>query len=165
MAPRWWAMLGGQPGWRVADVGCGPGVFALRYAEWVGPTGLALGVDIAPEALARAEAKRDPARHAALRLVLLDAEREPLPARGLDAILLTHVLHHAEEPRAMLRLLRPAGARLLVAEFDPTGPGEVGPPPAARLGPDALAAMLREAGWAPEPPVAMGDETYAISSR
>lgn len=165
LAPVFWRLAGGRAGLRVADVGCGPGFFALRYAEWTGPTGRVLAVDLAPDALARVEAQRDPARHAALHTARVDVEREPLPERGFDAILLTNVLHHAADPRPLLARLRGAASLLVVAEFDPAGPGEDGPPTEDRLGPDALATMLRDAGWAPDAPVALAHEMYAVVAR
>lgn len=165
LAARWWAMLGGARGWRIADVGCGPGVLALRYADWVGPDGMVLAVDLRADALARAESSRDPTRHAALRLARVDVEREPLPERALDAILVTHALHHMREPEAVLRRLRDAGRRILVAEFDPEGPGEMGPSREERLAKADLLRMLRAAGWTPEAPEDMACETYAIVAR
>ena len=49
--------LGITPGLTVLDVGCGTGASALPAAEFVGPTGKVLGVDLAENLLNRAKAK------------------------------------------------------------------------------------------------------------
>lgn len=166
LASRWWFLGGGRPGARVADVGCGPGRIALAYADWAGPEGSVLAVDADPDALAFLEARRDPARHANVRALLLDAQDSPLPAERYDAIFVTNVLHHVERPGDLLRHLRPTRSTLVVAEFDPEGPGEIGPPPEERIAPARLAEWLREAGWAPDEPARMpAHESYAIVAR
>lgn len=44
-AHRAWERAGLRPGWRVLDVGCGPGWAAMDMAEIVGPDGAVIGVD------------------------------------------------------------------------------------------------------------------------
>jgi hypothetical protein len=56
----------------------------------------------------------------------------------VDAALLTMVLHHADDPAALIAhvsSLLPLGARLVVAEFHPDGPSETGPAPERRIAP------------------------------
>ena len=43
-----------RPGQRVVDLGCGSGDPALEIAQWVGPRGSVLGIDLSPEMLATA---------------------------------------------------------------------------------------------------------------
>lgn len=144
LADLWWRLAEGRPGLRVADVGCGPGFFALDLARRVGPAGHVLAVDLNPEAIAFLQARAPPPH---LRALAWDAGKAPLPEAGFDLLTLTDVLHHADDPARMLRLLRGAGARLLVAEFDPEGPGDMGPPPEERIPRARMEALLREAGW------------------
>lgn len=44
-AHRAWERAGLRPGWRVLDIGCGPGWAAMDMAEIVGPSGTIFGVD------------------------------------------------------------------------------------------------------------------------
>jgi ubiquinone/menaquinone biosynthesis C-methylase UbiE len=68
----------------------------------------------------------------------------------VQAALVALMLHHVEAPGPVLanlfRLLEP-GARVVVAEFHPDGPGEKGPPLAKRLGPTRLQALCDQAGF------------------
>lgn len=163
LADAWWAMAGGRPGRRVADVGCGPGWFALRYAAMTGPTGHVHAVDADAEAVESLRRRLDPAHHAHVTTEVLDVARHPLPDLAFDALLVTDVLHHAD-PRAVLRSLRRTPARLVVAEFHPDGPGEVGPPVGMRLAPSDLLAALHEAGWEVREIARQPFEHYAVAA-
>lgn len=165
LADDWWHALALRPGARVAEVGCGPGYFALRYANLAGPAGHVHAVDVNEDALAFLRARLDPAHHAHVTTEVLDVEEHPLPSLRFDALFLTDVLHHADEPRRALRNLRETRAPLLVAEFDPEGPGEMGPPREERLRPDDLLAMLRGAGWAPGAVARQPFEHYSVIAR
>lgn len=155
---RWWRLLEGRPGMRLLDVGSGPGFFTLAFASLVGPEGRVLAVDLRPEPLAFLDRRRPPN----VRTLVWDVEAAPLPETGFDAVLLTDVLHHAERPAEVLARLRGAAPRLLVAEFDPEGPGEMGPPAAERIAPAEMDRLLREAGWTPARREAHPFEHYAI---
>lgn len=164
LAREWWAMAGGRRGARVADVGCGPGVLARQYAEWAGPDGAVLALDKDRAALAFLRARLDPVRDAHVTARFLDAEASPLEDR-VDAAFLTDALHHMEDPAAALANLHAPGRVLLLAEFDPEGEGEVGPPRDMRLGPSDLLAMLAEAGWTAGPVLWQAMEHYAVVAR
>jgi SAM-dependent methyltransferase len=165
LADGYWRLAGARPGWRVADVGCGAGYFAMRYASMTGPTGHVHAVDVDEDALAYLRARLDPVHHAHVTTEALDVERAPLPDLHFDALFCTHVLHHARDPAALLRNLRASKAPLVLCEFDPRGPGELGPPLAERLAPDVLVDMLQSAGWSPRPWLALKHESYAILAR
>jgi SAM-dependent methyltransferase len=147
LAPLWWQLSGAQRGARVVELGSGPGYFALAYADHGADV---LAVDLSADALAFLEARRA-GRH--VRTLVHDIEKGPLPEDGFDAIFLTNVLHHAERPVEMLSNLRHAGRLLVLAEFDPAGPGEVGPDIAHRLAPEEVARMLTATGWRPSAPL------------
>lgn len=165
LADAWWDMLGLRPGARIADVGCGPGFFTLAFAQRVGPTGHVHAVDASDDALAHLRSRLDPAHHANVTTESLDIAKHPLPALRFDAILLTDVLHHADDPQAALRNLRETRAPLLVAEFDPDGPREMGPPREERIHPKDLLAMLDAAGWKPGPVSPQPFEHYVVVAR
>lgn len=161
LADAWWRMIGGRPGMRLLDVGCGPGFFTLEFARRVGPEGRVLALDLRLESVAFLAARAPP--H--VRVLVHDVERAPPPEGGFDAILLTDVLHHAERPAELLRSLHGAAPLLLIAEFDPAGPGDMGPPHADRIAPEEMDRMLREAGWTPDRPEAQPFEHYAVMAR
>jgi ubiquinone/menaquinone biosynthesis C-methylase UbiE len=164
LVARYWDLLGCRPGSRIADVGCGPGYFTLRLAALTGPAGHVHAVDADAAALAYLRARLDPVHHAHVTMEHLDVVHAPLPGLAFDAILCADMLHHVDDVPRALRHLRETPARLLIAEFDPAGAGEVGPPLEMRLAPDALRAALAAAGWRAGDVVALGQEHYAVLS-
>jgi SAM-dependent methyltransferase len=154
LADAWWRIAGAGPGTRIADVGCGTGVFAARYA--------ALGADVTAidaQVDALAHVPQDPR----LRILAHDAERGPLPGAPYEILFLTDVLHHVGSPAALLQNLRASGQVLLLGELDPAGPGHEGLDPAERLAPGTAAAWMREVGWQPGPVLTgLPFEHYAI---
>lgn len=96
-----------EPGMRVLDVGCGPGVLSVLAASLGHHV---TGLDLAPRMLdvARLRARQ---RGVELTLVEGDAETPELPEASFDAVLSRHVLWTLPEPEravtAWARLLRP----------------------------------------------------------
>ncbi len=154
-----------QPGERVLDVACGTGIITRAAAEAVGPAGSVCGIDVAPDMLevARSIAAEGPAidwREA-------DAASVPLPADTFDVVLCQMGLMFMEDRAAALeemhRLLA-GGGRIVI-----NTPGQIQPLFESmeqaivehlnpELGgfvravfsmhdPDALAALLRDAGF------------------
>jgi demethylmenaquinone methyltransferase/2-methoxy-6-polyprenyl-1,4-benzoquinol methylase len=88
-----------QPGMRVLDVGCGTGDLVLEVAQCVGPTGLAVGLDLSSEMLRVAQARVErlqqghPGR-ALIRFVPQPAEALPLPEPAFDAVVSAYVLRN-----------------------------------------------------------------------
>lgn len=164
LAREWWSLGGGRVGARVADVGCGPGVLTLQYAAWAGPTGRVLALDVETDALAALRARMDPLAHANVEARAFDAESERLK-ETLDLVLVTDVLHHFERPEDALANLRGPHRALVLADYDPEGEGELGPPRDDRIGAEEAADMLRAAGWAVQPPRAQAMEHYVLIAR
>lgn len=170
---RWLDALGLRPGQALVDVGCGPGLGALMAAERVGPPGRVYAVDPDPQALAfllarAGEWKASGREIAPIFAVQAAGEQLRLP-EPVHAALVTHVLHHARDAVAVLRAvratLRPEG-RAVVAEFDPGGPGETGPPAGERIGLETVQAWLEAAGFEVEGSVTQGEqEQYALLVR
>ena len=98
------------PGGIALDVGCGPGSVTASLAHAVGPDGLALGVDISEPMLARAVRAETGPQIGFLRA---DAQRLPLRAETVDAVVSIAVLQLIPDPTAalaeMARVLRPGG--------------------------------------------------------
>lgn len=101
-------------GERVADIGCGTGLYVKGLAERVGRV---LCVDPSPKMLAQLPEGE------ALQPVQASAEdvaagRVALPYTQLDAVLIKEAIHHVRDPSAVLhglaRLLAPGGRLLVV---------------------------------------------------
>jgi len=101
-----------RPPGRVADLGCGSGVFSSILAE----QGFeCFGVDIA-HGLTSLGHKLYPR----VRFLTADIEALPLPTGSFDGVLLSGVIHHLPDPRAcaqeVYRILKPGGVFMA---FDP----------------------------------------------
>lgn len=149
LVPAWLDALNLQPGQCVLDVGAGPGYVSAQAARRVGPTGLVLALDRAPETRPYLERLRTEEGLTQIRPLLGDAESVELSGQRVDAALVTMMLHHADEPERLLRhvagLLEP-GARVVLAEFDPEGPCTSGPPREHRVSPETARAWCEQAG-------------------
>ena len=131
---------------RVLDVGAGPGFVSLALAERVGPArhGLcarSLGRCARPSGAPAGRRRHRPDRAHRGDAAALD------PARiRPDAALVTMVLHHADDPAAILRSVArclPPGAPVVIGEFHPEGPCTGGPPRAERLAPETVPRVVR----------------------
>lgn len=105
-----------HPGMIAADLGCGPGELLSRLAE---NARQAIGVDSSQRMLELAGTRLAGRGNVSLRLGEL--EHLPLREAEVQAATLSMVLHHVNDPRAVLsearRVLAPGGT-LFVAEFD-----------------------------------------------
>ncbi len=147
----WTEALQIQRGACVLDIGAGPGYVSLELAELVGPDGLVCAVDRSAEALAYLATLQRERAVTQIRRVVADATTWDPEGMRADAALVTMVLHHADEPLKLLanlaRLL-PKGAPLVLGEFHPDAPCEVGPPQTVRIAPEELQAWSEAAGFA-----------------
>jgi SAM-dependent methyltransferase len=107
------ARLSGLPrGARVADLGCGSGIFTelLRRAGYH-----AVGLDISPKLVALGMSK-----YPGLVLIEGDAEKLPFESDSFDGVLLSGLVHHFPDPRRLAaevaRVLKPCGHFMA---FDP----------------------------------------------
>jgi SAM-dependent methyltransferase len=107
------ARLSGLPaGARVADLGCGSGIFTdlLRRTGYT-----AVGLDISPKLIAVGRSK-----FPGLELIEGDAENLPFEGESLDGVLLSGLVHHFPDPTRLAaevgRVLKPGGR---FVAFDP----------------------------------------------
>jgi len=105
--------LSGLPGGaRVADLGCGSGVFTelLRRRGYQ-----SVGLDISPKLIALGRQK-----YPGLELIEGDAENLPFESASLDGVLLSGLIHHFPDPRRLVgevnRVLKNGGR---FVAFDP----------------------------------------------
>ncbi len=164
----WIDALALAPGNRVLDVGAGPGFASLALAERVGPTGLVYALDRSAEALGYLARLQDERGLAQITRIAADATAlDPASVRP-DAALVTMVLHHADDPPAILRAVArilPAGAPVVIGEFHPDGPCTSGPPRTERLAPETVRAWCAQAGLAVTGYRRQTPEHYAMFAR
>lgn len=132
----------------VADLGVGPGVFALPLARHL-ERGLLYAVDVEPRQLDALREKLLAERLENVVPVLASYSSPHLPPDGVDWMLVVDTYHHFEDRVAYLRTLRgdlAPGGRLVILEYKP-GDLPVGPPADHKLSHATRFAELREAGF------------------
>lgn len=151
LVDEWIALLQLREGHSVLDIGPGPGMFTLRYAEAVGASGRVTAL----------EKDRDAADYLAeqlsssdrnIKLIVDDAETADFGDIGsFDVIMLTDILHHTDSPAKVLRnLYRSKGRKethIFISEFDPAASGEMGPPVDKRLSEQYIREILGDIGF------------------
>lgn len=115
------ASLLAQPaaGETVVDLGSGGGLDLSVLARKVGPQGRVVGVDFAPDMVARARATLEQLGVEQAEVLEADAEHTGLPDSFADYVVINGLVNLSPDKRAVLaeiaRILRPGG-RLLLAE-------------------------------------------------
>ena len=141
----------------VADVGAGPGFFALPLARRVGPQGRVLALDIAPAMLSLLADRAAAAGLGNVETRVCGESSLPLPSGECQGILLAFLVHELADPPSFAREVRrvlAVGARGLALDW-PCAPSP-GPPQEHRWAPERAAAWLREAGLEPGEPTVVG---------
>lgn len=138
-----------KAGDRVLEIGAGPGYVSFALAERVGPTGVVYALDRSADALAYLERLQAERGVAQIQRIVGDAAvLEPTGVQAGSA-LITMVLHHADDPAAILRNVArclPAGAPVVIGEFHPQGPCSSGPPRDHRFAPKQVEKWCEQAG-------------------
>lgn len=141
--------LGLKPGEVVVDIGAATGYFTRLFAQAVGPTGEAIGLDTEPgmvEYMSRDARERSLDNYVA-RLVMPD---DPGLQPGLaDVIFICDTLHHIDDRVRYLRSLAPSlkpDGRIVIVDFYKK-PLPVGPPPAMKLTKEEVLREFNEAGY------------------
>ena len=140
--------LGLREGAVACDLGAGPGVFALRLARAVGPSGRVHAIDVEPRMVEILRARAREAGVSNVSSVLAPGDEAALPPEPCDAVLVVNTFHHFPDGAAALRrlagALKPGGVLANVDFHD--GELPVGPPPDHRISRAAFLDAAARAG-------------------
>jgi SAM-dependent methyltransferase len=162
VAQRLLVLAGVDQGMRMLDVACGTGAVLVQAARLVGPTGLAVGVDLAEPMVAVAARRLQQQGQDQAAVAVMDAERLGLGAARFDAVCCASAIYLLGDQtgavRNWMQLLR-QGRTLAISEFGDLDARwawkdellrRFGPPleplGAGHLGPQQLQRLLRSAG-------------------
>ncbi|MBW2274432.1 MAG: class I SAM-dependent methyltransferase [Deltaproteobacteria bacterium] len=132
----------------VADLGCGPGVFALPLGQHL-KRGMVYAVDVEPRQLDALRGRLEAEGVTNVVPVLASYSNPHLPPGRVDLVLVVDTYHHIDDRAQYFRGLRAAlrpGARLVLLEYEP-GDLPVGPPASHKVPTEKRMAELREAGY------------------
>ena len=115
-----------QPSDRVADIGCGTGVYTIALAHGVGITGQVYAIDVHREALHTLAGTLDKRGIVNVEMIWADVEKAvPIDAYSLDAVVISNVLFQFDKiDKALItiaRLIKPGGQLLVVDWSDSHG--------------------------------------------
>ena len=119
---RSYELMRPQPGQRLLDVGCGPGIDVAALARIVGGDGSVVGIDYDPAMVEAARARaRDEGMQDRVELEQAEATQLPFPDAAFDGSRCERVFQHVPGPvrilEEMARVTKPAGW-LVVADTD-----------------------------------------------
>jgi ubiquinone/menaquinone biosynthesis C-methylase UbiE len=133
----------------VADIGAGPGYFALRFARAVGDEGRVYAVDVSPDMVRHLNRRLRDEGIRNVVTVLADPDDPLLPDGSVDRFVIVDTWHHVEDQPGYLakmkRMLRPGG-RVVHIDFHKRDL-PVGPPTSMKIARDDIVAQMEEAGY------------------
>lgn len=110
-----------QPGQRLLDIACGPGLLTLEAAEILGREGRAIGIDIADKMIEVARRKAAQQRLTNVEFQRMDAEQLEFDDETFDAVTAGLAVFHFPDPERALaemhRVLKPGG-RIALSGWD-----------------------------------------------
>lgn len=142
--------LGLKRGAVVADIGAGPGFWALRLARSVGTSGHVFAVEPEPHIIEILRERVTQARVANVTPVLGRADDPLLPPESCDVVLIVNTYHHFPDGPAFLRKVRHVlrrGGRIVNVDFAKRET-PVGPPVEHRVAREDFLRDAKKAGLA-----------------
>ncbi len=154
-----------KPSDRVADIGCGTGVYTIALAQEVGVTGQVYAIDVHREALHTLAGTLDKRGIVNVEMIWADAEKEvPIDAYSLDAVVLSNVLFQFDKiDKAIIniaRLIKPEG-QLLVVDWSDSH-GGVGPHTSHVVQEEQAITLVQKHGFRILKRLPAGDYHYAF---
>jgi len=136
------------PDAQIGDLGCGPGIFSLAFAQRC-PAGLVFASDIEPAQLDALSARAKEAGVKNIVPVLASLDDPHFPPGRLDIVFIADTYHHLEQRveymRSLARSLAPGG-RLVLIDYKP-GQLAHGPPPEHKLAAGVMESEMKQAGY------------------
>ncbi len=117
---RGWQAAGFRPGWRIADIGCGPGFATVELSRLVGPKGHVAALERSQRYLESARHRCESAGCANVSFHSVDLISEPCPVEGYDAAWCRWVAMWVADPARLVANIRAAvrdGGVLVMHEY------------------------------------------------
>ncbi len=159
------AMYGPQLGDHIADLGCGPGFWSTFLLQAIGEEGSLACIDDSPRML---DVLKDRIREQNVSAHLGSLPVVPLPSGSSDLVWAAMIVHEIDARTQLfaeaLRVLK-ANGRLVVIEWEPSGPRRMGPPPDHRISATTIATELTNAGFADLTVDTLDPDFYVLVAR
>ena len=142
------SMLDIQDSHRILDIGAGSGFLTIPAAGMVREEVFALDID--PRMLQVIKAKAEEGNIDNIKLLQADIENIPLPAKSIDVVLASLILHEVKSLSRVLKQigsLLKTGGQLLCLEYEKEERFVQGPPMSIRIKSSQLEEELAKAGF------------------
>lgn len=96
-----------KEGSKILDLGCGSGIVGKKFRDYFKSE--IIGIDIKDKRLEK------------IPFQLFDGKRIPFPENFFDVVLINYVLHHAQNPTALLKEAKRVSKRIIIYEDLPDG--------------------------------------------
>ena len=154
-----------KPADRVADIGCGTGVYAIALSREVGEMGQVYAVDVHRDALHTLSGVLDKQGILNVEMIWADIEKGiPIDAYSLDALVMSNILFQLDNIDSALshvaKLLKPEG-QLLIVDWSGSHSG-IGPHPSHVVLEERAISLVQKHGFRVLKRLPAGDYHYAL---